>query len=238
MITRTNIYVPIIILVLIFVFANTETAQAKLGDQVLKEGMKNQEVMQLQNHLQLFGYDTNGIDGNYGKQTKEAVRLFQAKNGLTADGIAGSSTINAILAIINKDSYTQPSRSKGVTRSGLTLTTHEMNCLARVVFGEARGENFEGQVAVAAVVLNRYYNGEFGNSIEKIITQPGAFTAVSDGQYYLKPNQNAYEAAKQAIQGWDPTNGAIYYWNPDTATSKWVWNRPIIKIIGRHVFAR
>jgi N-acetylmuramoyl-L-alanine amidase len=112
-----------------------------------------------------------------------------------------------------------------------------MECLARTIYGEARGEPYEGKVAVAAVVLNRLESGLFGNSVREVIFQRGAFTAVSDGQYYLTPDSTSYQAARAALQGWDPTNGALYYWNPITATSKWIWSRPIIKTIGRHVFA-
>lgn len=114
---------------------------------------------------------------------------------------------------------------------------HDLDSLARLVYGEARGESFVGQVAVAAVVLNRVESGKFGDTINEVIFEPGAFSAVSDGQYYLKPNQEAYKAAQAALNGWDPTGNAIYYWNPVTATNQWVWNRPVITTIGKHVFA-
>lgn len=117
------------------------------------------------------------------------------------------------------------------------LSKQDIYDLARVVHGEARGEPFTGQVAVAAVVLNRLESKNFGKSIQEIIHEPGAFTAVADGQYYMEPDANAYKAVEAAIKGWDPTGGAIYYWNPVTATSKWVWSRPIINQIGKHVFA-
>ncbi len=117
------------------------------------------------------------------------------------------------------------------------LTAGERYALARLVYGEARGESFSGQVAIAAVVFNRINSGKFGKSILEVIFEPGAFTAVSDGQYYLEPDANAYKAVDSALSGWDPTGGAIYYWNPHTATNKWIWSRPIINQIGKHVFA-
>lgn len=117
------------------------------------------------------------------------------------------------------------------------LTAGERHALARLVYGEARGESFSGQVAIAAVVFNRINSGKFGKSILEVIFEPGAFTAVSDGQYYLEPDANAYKAVDSALSGWDPTGGAIYYWNPHTATNKWIWSRPIINQIGKHVFA-
>lgn len=123
------------------------------------------------------------------------------------------------------------------TASGIVLTQKDIYDLARIVHGEARGEPFVGQVAIAAVVLNRLKSDKFGNTVQEIIYEPGAFTAVADGQYYLEPNATAYQAVEAAIKGWDPTGGAIYYWNPVTATNKWVWSRPIINQIGKHVFA-
>ncbi|HHU33312.1 MAG: cell wall hydrolase [Zhaonellaceae bacterium] len=144
----------------------------------------------------------------------------------------------------NAKATTTASRSGGSSaaaqRAAATskLTAEELELLAKVVYGEARGESYEGQVAIAAVVLNRVKNPNFPNTIKGVIYQPGAFTAITDGQFYLTPNDTAYKAAKDAAAGWDPTGGALYYWNPATATSKWIWSKPIIKQIGRHVFAK
>lgn len=128
------------------------------------------------------------------------------------------------------DQASAPSRSAN-------RSSYNLDNLAKLVHGEARGESFEGKVAVAAVVLNRVESGKFGNTVNEVIFEPGAFTAVSDGQYYLKPDQDAYKAAQAALDGWDPTGNAIYYWNPVTATNKWIWSRPITITIGKHVFA-
>jgi len=136
-------------------------------------------------------------------------------------------------------SQSNPERNNqdSVSRSSNHYSRHNLDSLARLVYGEARGEPFVGQVAIAAVVLNRVESDKFGDTINEVIFEPGAFTAVSDGQYYLQPNEQAYKAAQAALNGWDPTNNAIYYWNPATATSKWIWSRPITVTIGKHVFA-
>lgn len=120
----------------------------------------------------------------------------------------------------------------------LTVSQEELELMARVVYGESRGEPFEGQIAVAAVILNRVFSDEFPETIKKVIYQDLAFTAVADGQYKLTPNLQAYQAVRQALNGYDPTYGATYYWNPSTATSSWVWSREVTLKIGRHVFAR
>ncbi len=118
------------------------------------------------------------------------------------------------------------------------FTQEEIELLARAVYSEARGESYTGQVAVAAVILNRLAHPDFPNTIKEVIFQPWAFTAVHDGQFWLTPNAQAYKAVRDAINGWDPTGNAIYYWNPVTATSKWIWSRQIHTQIGKHVFAR
>ncbi|HWP98675.1 MAG TPA: cell wall hydrolase [Syntrophomonadaceae bacterium] len=124
------------------------------------------------------------------------------------------------------------------SRGGLYFSSQDLNNLARVIYGEARGESFTGKVAVAAVVLNRVLSQDFGNTVSEVIFEPGAFTAVSDGQFYHTPDSASYEAARAALRGWDPTGNALYYWNPKTATNKWIWSRSIITKIGNHVFAK
>jgi len=130
------------------------------------------------------------------------------------------------------------STSRGTGTYASSASSREKNLMAKAVYGEARGEPFEGQVAVAAVILNRVKDSRFPNTISGVIFQPGAFTAVEDGQYYLTPNSTAYNAVDSALKGWDPSGGAIYYFNPATATSKWIWSRQIIKKIGKHYFAK
>ena len=193
-----------------------------------KYGSRGEEVRQIQTKLKRWGYYSGNIDGIYGTQTLNAVKYFQRKNGLTVDGIAGKNTLEA-MGIFN---------SSGNSSSSNSTNTSDLNLLARVVYGEARGEPYAGQVAVAAVVLNRVKNSSFPNTISGVVYQSGAFTAVSDGQINLTPNTTAYNAARDALNGWDPSNGAIYYFNPSTATNKWIWSRPHLITIGKHRFCK
>ena len=193
-----------------------------------KYGSRGAEVTQIQTKLKRWGYYKGNIDGIYGSQTLEAVKYFQRKNGLTVDGIAGKKTLEA-MGIFN---------STGNSNSSNSTSNSDLNLLARAVYGEARGEPYVGQVAVAAVVLNRVKNSSFPNTISGVIYQPGAFTAVSDGQINLTPNQTAYNAARDALNGWDPSYGSIYYFNPNTATSAWIWSRPHVITIGKHRFCK
>ena len=192
-----------------------------------KYGSRGDEVIQIQTKLKRWGYYNGSIDGIYGSQTLAAVKYFQRKNGLTQDGIAGTKTLQAMG--INSSSSSSSSSS---------ANSSNLNLLARVVYGEARGEPYTGQVAVAAVVLNRVNNSNFPNTIAGVVYQSGAFTAVSDGQINLTPNDTAMKAAQDALNGWDPTYGAIYYFNPDTATNAWIWSRPVTVTIGKHRFCK
>lgn len=153
-----------------------------------------------------------------------SIAQIKSANGLKSDLII----IGRVLRI--------PTGAANVSRSGRVFSQADINLLARVVYGEARGESYSGQVAVAAVVLNRLENREFPNTVSGVVNQPGAFTAVSDGQIRLNPNTTAYQAVREAIGGADPSGGALYYWNPVKATSKWIWSRTIINRIGNHVF--
>jgi len=184
-------------------------------------GSKGDEVIQIQTRLKNWGYYTGAIDGVYGTGTFNAVKSFQQKNGLTADGVAGSQTLLAM----------------GIT-SNSSQSNNNLNLLARAINGEARGEPYEGQVAVGAVILNRVDNPDFPNTIAGVVYQSGAFDSVSDGQINLEPTTTAVKAARDALNGWDPSGGAIYFFNPATSTSKWIWSRPIIKTIGKHHFAK
>lgn len=193
-----------------------------------KYGSRGAEVTQIQTKLKRWGYYKGNIDGIYGSQTLEAVKYFQRKNGLAVDGIAGKKTLEA-MGIFN---------STGNSNSSNSTSNSDLNLLARAVYSEARGEPYVGQVAVAAVVLNRVKNSSFPNTISGVIYQPGAFTAVADGQINLTPNQTAYNAARDALNGWDPSYGSIYYFNPNTATSAWIWSRPHVITIGKHRFCK
>ncbi|SHF24166.1 N-acetylmuramoyl-L-alanine amidase [Desulforamulus putei DSM 12395] len=212
-------------------------AEAYLGDRTLKLGMSGYDVLQLQRNLGYLGYNVGKLDGKYGWQTFNAVKNFQWRNGLKVDGVVGKNTANAIIARVSGDKAQRPRAAAAVSRGNLPLSRQDLYDLARIVHGEARGEPFEGQVAVAAVVLNRLQSGQFGNTVQDVIFQPWAFTAVHDRQFYLPPNESAFRAVNAAVKGWDPSGGALYYWNPQTATSQWVWSRPIINRIGNHVFA-
>jgi N-acetylmuramoyl-L-alanine amidase len=154
------------------------------------------------------------------------------------NGLKNPSLIHPGQIIIIPDGKTTASRSAGPLRSSTGITNEDLRLLAQVVYGEARGEPYLGQVAVAAVVLNRVKSNDFPNTIRGVIFQPWAFTAVHDGQFYLEPDATAWQAAAEAARGVDPTGGALYYWNPARATNSWIWTRPIIWRIGNHVFAR
>ena len=190
---------------------------------------KNNEVEALSKYgkLKRWGYYNGNVDGIFGSQTQEAVRYFQRKNGLTVDGIAGPATLKA-MGIYNSSNSSSSSSSN----------SNNVNLLARLIYGEARGEPYTGQVAVGAVVMNRVKSSSFPNTISGVIYQSGAFDVVKDGQINLSPNSTAIKAAQDAINGWDPSYGAVYYFNPSTATNKWIWSRPMTVTIGRHRFCK
>lgn len=187
-------------------------------------GSSGTEVREIQTRLKNWGYYTASVDGIYGSKTVAAVKSFQRANGLTVDGIAGQSTLNAM----------------GISSSGSNTGTNSanINLLARLIHGEARGEPYTGMVAVGAVVLNRVASSKFPSTVAGVIYQAGAFDAVSDGQINLTPSQQSYNAARDAMNGWDPSGGAIYYFNPATATNKWIWSRPMTITIGKHRFCK
>ena len=196
---------------------------------VLKQGSRGEDVKTVQQKLKRWGYYSGSVDGIYGPATKKAVEYFQRKNGLTADGIVGRKTFEA-LGMMEQAGQGGQSGQNGYTNSDTYL-------LARCIYAEARGESYTGQVAVGAVVLNRVKSAEFPNTIAGVIYQRHAFTAVSDGQINLTPDQTAINAAKDAMNGWDPTYGCLYYYNPVTATSAWIFSRQTVVTIGKHVFA-
>ena len=199
-----------------------------------KYGSRGEEVKTIQTKLKRWGYYNGNVDGIYGSQTLAAVKKFQQKNGLTVDGIAGKKTLEA-MGIFNSSGNSGSSNS---SNSSSSVNSSDLNLLSRLVYGEARGEPYTGQVAVAAVVLNRVRNSSFPNTISGVIYQKGAFDVVADGQINLTPNDTAKKAAQDALNGWDPSNGAIYYFNPSTATNKWIWSRPMTVTIGKHRFCK
>ena len=188
-----------------------------------KIGSRSDEVKKIQTALRDKGYFTSNIDGIFGTLTKNAVIAFQKDNGLTPDGIAGEKTLKA-LGITNGDS----------SFSGYDSNDYEL--LARTISAEARGESYLGQVAVGAVILNRIEHPSFPDTLSGVIYQKGAFSCLSDGQFYEPIADSAYSAARDAINGLDPSGGAIYYYNPATATNKWIRSRPVITTIGKHTF--
>lgn len=190
-----------------------------------KYGSRGNEVIQIQTKLKRWGYYNGNIDGIYGSQTVAAVKYFQRTNGLAVDGIAGKNTL-AAMGIFSSSS------------SGTSTSSSNLNLLSRLIYAEARGEPYTGQVAVGAVVLNRVRSSSFPNTISGVIYQSGAFSVVNDGQINLSPNQTAINAARDALNGWDPSYGSIYYFNPNTATNAWIWSRPHVVTIGKHRFCK
>lgn len=219
---------PVIILIILFaIFITYNIFIRNMEVQALsKYGSRGDEVITIQTKLKRWGYYNGSVDGIYGSQTLAAVKYFQRKNGLVEDGIAGTKTLQA-MGIYSSS-----------TSSGSSTNSSNLNLLARLVYGEARGEPYTGQVAVAAVVLNRVKSSSFPNTISGVIYQAGAFDVVKDGQINLTPNSTATKAAQDALNGWDPSYGAIYYFNPKTATNAWIWSRPMTVTIGNHRFCK
>lgn len=214
--------------IVIYGFATINQANIDSTTEVLsKYGSKGSEVTAIQTKLKRWGYYTGSIDGIYGSQTQSAVKYFQRKNGLVQDGIAGPKTL-AAMGIFSSSSGSGSSSSK--------YSSSEIELLARMISAEARGEVYEGQVAVGAVILNRVQHPSFPNTISGVCYQPGAFSALTDGQFQQAVAESSRRAAEAAINGWDPSGGAIYYYNPVTATNKWITGRKIIARIGKHVF--
>ena len=191
---------------------------------VYRQGSTGDAVRTIQTKLSNWGYFSGAIDGIYGPKTEEAVKYFQRKNGLTADGVVGPATLRAL------------GMSTTGGESSASSQSNSVDLLARVISAEARGEPYSGQVAVGAVILNRVEHPSFPNTIAGVVYQPGAFTCMVDGQFNEPVADSAYRAARDALNGADPSGGAIYYFNPDAATSAWIWSRPLITVIGKHRF--
>ena len=200
---------------------------------VLKNGSRGSEVKEVQRRLKLWGYYNGSVDGVFGAGTKKAVVAFQKKNGLTADGVVGKATYKALGMTSSYDALVESATGEGANG----FSSSDVYLLARTIYAEGRGEPYTGQVAIGAVVLNRVRSSQFPNTISGVVYQKHAFTAVTDGQINLTPNETAMRAARDAINGWDPTGGAIYYYNPAVATSAWIFDRQTVTVIGKHVFA-
>ncbi|RJX16918.1 MAG: spore cortex-lytic enzyme [Ammonifex sp.] len=216
--------------VLVLVLALGSWAQAQ--NRVLYWGTSGWEVSQVQQRLASWGYYNGPIDGYFGNETSQAVRSFQWKNGLVVDGLVGPQTW-AALGLPAAAAPAAPAVSRGAVSNRDSVTL-----LARVIMGEAADEPFEGKVAVGAVILNRVQSASFPHSVAGVIFQPGAFESVANGQIWRELTTEAVRAAEAALSGWDPSGGALFFWNPYKPVSAWIWSRQIITQIGRHVFAR
>lgn len=225
--TKRQRYVQVIILFLLnlFIIGMFSSVQNQSVNALSRMGSTGTEVRQIQTRLKNWGYYRGSVDGIYGAQTRDAVSYFQRKNGLAVDGVAGPSTLKALGLRSTSGGYGK-------------YTSSDYYLLARVISAEARGEPYVGQVAVGAVILNRVEHPSFPDTIPGVVYQPGAFTCLDDGQFNVAVADSAYRAAQDALNGWDPSNGAIYYYNPATATSSWIWSRPVMLRIGKHVFCK
>lgn len=201
------------VMIICLLFSCSSSALSKFGSY-------GDEVIQIQTALSRLGYYSGTIDGIFGSQTRSAILSFQRDQGLTPDGIAGPNTLAKL----------------GINKGGSSISSSDFDLLARIISAEARGESYSGQVAVGAVVLNRVEHPSFPDSVSGVIYQNGAFSCLYDGQFEQPVADSAYSAARDALNGMDPSGGAIYYYNPKTATNRWIRSRPIITTIGRHVF--
>ncbi|WP_082233975.1 spore cortex-lytic enzyme [Halobacillus massiliensis] len=215
------------------------------SNQVIQQGAVGQDVIELQGRLKFLGFYTGEVDGVFGWRTYWAVRNFQYEFGMEIDGLVGPKVKDKLVRATK--GYNPPSNQGGGQAAPSAPTAvnvpggysqNDIQLMANAVYGEARGEPYIGQVAVAAVILNRVESATFPNSVSGVIFEPRAFTAVADGQIWLTPNDTARQAVIDAINGWDPSGNAQYYFNPNTATSGWIWSRPQIKQIGKHIFCK
>ena len=188
---------------------------------VSQYGSRGNEVIAIQERLKERGLFNDDVTGYYGPITQAAVKRFQKQQGISQTGIAGPQTLKAL----------------GITIGSVPAsTTQNIDLLARIISAEARGEPYVGQVAVGAVILNRIEHPSFPDTLSGVIFQNGAFTAVTDGQFNEPVSDSAYSAARDALNGWDPTGGCIYYYNPAKTSNKFIYSRPIVTVIGNHRF--
>lgn len=213
---------------------------------IIEVGATGSDVREMQGRLKFLGFYTGPVDGDFGWRSYWALRNFQYEFGLDIDGILGPKTKLKLYNATKNWQPTAPSETAATpapsapsaSKKAHSISDNDLRIMANAVYGESRGEPYVGQVAVAAVILNRTRNPAFPNTPTGVIFEPLAFTAVADGQIWLTPNETARKAVQDALNGWDPTGGATYYFNPDTATSAWIWTRPQIKKIGKHIFCR
>lgn len=254
-----NICVAVLCSFIIFISAPNLKTEA-FSPQVIQHGAIGEDVIELQARLKHIGFYNGKIDGVFGWGTYWALRNFQYEFGMEIDGLGGKTTKDKLTQVTDYDkervqkeinagnnagANTDQSNKNDATQSTPTsvnvpqgYSQNDIQLLANAVYGESRGEPYVGQVAVASVILNRVQSATFPNTVAGVIFEPRAFTAVADGQIYLTPNEKAKEAVLDAINGWDPTGNALYYFNPETATSSWIWTRPQIKQIGKHIFCK
>lgn len=230
---KISLYLAVIMITYLVASVYLSPVNNSVGAVAYKWGSRGVIVTEIQRRLKAWGYYKGSLDGVYGYGTYLAVRSYQSKNGLKADGIAGDRTLNSLG--INAGQW-----NTGTTTAARTSTTNsqDVTLLARCINGEARGEPYEGQVAVGAVIVNRTRDSRFPKTIAGVIYQPGAFTAIVDGQIHAQMYPSSIRAARDAINGWDPSGGAVFYYNPAKTTNAWIWSRPVIKIIGKHRFCK
>lgn len=200
---------------------------------VLEVGSRGENVVKVQKKLIQFGYLSGSADGKYGEDTRNAVRLFQRRNGLSVDGKVGADTA-AALGVTLSGTTSSAGRSVSAVSDAIISADHRL--LSKLVYAEARGESYKGKVAVAAVVLNRVASASFPNTISGVVYQSGAFTCVNNGSINNTPDSECIRAAREALNGWDPTGGCLYYYNPKTAVDDWIRSRTTQTVIGNHHF--
>ncbi len=219
-------------LALAMIMALTLLTSDALAATVLEVGSSGSDVTKVQNRLIQYGYMTGAADGRYGEKTRDAVIWFQQRNGLTVDGKVGPRTAAALGVTLSGSSSAAAAASSG----SASIVSADHRLLAKLVYAEARGEPYKGQVAVAAVVLNRVRSSSFPNTVSGVIYQRNAFTCVNNGSINNTPDSSCIRAALDALNGWDPTGGCLYYYNPKTATDDWIRSRTTKTVIGRHYF--
>jgi N-acetylmuramoyl-L-alanine amidase len=252
--TQKNRLIVFTVLLVVILSVGYQLKHAKISQETFSAaafqyGARGDDVYELQGRMKFLGFYYGPVDGQFGYKTLKSVKYFQSEFGLRVDGIVGPRTKLKLWQATKSWAPTANWRqtpTASTTRRDTTYTTpssrsdvtdNDLKIMANAVYGESRGEPYVGQVAVAAVILNRLRSPSFPHTISGVIFQPGAFTAVQDGQIWLTPNSSARRAVQDALSGWDPTNGCIYYFNPATATSKWIWTRQQVKTIGKHIFA-
>lgn len=244
---KRSFYLLVSLVMAVTIVGTTPLASSAFSKTTIQVGASGSDVREMQGRLKFLGFYTGPIDGEFGWRSYWALRNFQYEFGIKIDGVLGPRTK---LKLYNATKNWQPGAPSSpgapsaaapqpsTNKKAANVSENDLKLMANAVYGESRGEPYIGQVAVAAVILNRTRNPAFPNTPSAVIFEPRAFTAVADGQIYLTPNETAKKAVTDALKGWDPTGGAIYYFNPETATSGWIWSRPQIKKIGKHIFCR